>query len=78
MTIDEWERLGKPKLIESDAALKTASGEDLGAIGKINVRGFLDGQRVEFEAILATKVLTQALAQRHQVGRRRVLSCDGG
>ncbi len=36
--------------------LKTASGEDLGAIGKIKVRDCLDGQRVEFEATLATKV----------------------
>ena len=27
MTIDEWERLGKPGIIESDVVLKTASGE---------------------------------------------------
>ncbi len=51
MTIDEWEGLGKPKLIDSDVVLKTASGEDLGASEKIKVRGFLDEQRVEFEAI---------------------------
>jgi hypothetical protein len=36
--------------------LGTASGEDLGAIGKITVRGFLEGQKAEFEAIAATKV----------------------
>ena len=42
--------------METQVVLKAASGEDLGAIGKIKVRGFLDGQKVEFEAILATKV----------------------
>ncbi len=76
MTIDEWERLEKPELIESNVVWKTASGEDLEAVGKIKVRGFLAGERVEFQAILATKV--QVIAQRHQVERRRVLSCDGG
>ncbi len=43
MTIDEWERCGKPRLTESDFALKTASGEDLGTIGKVKVRGWATG-----------------------------------
>ncbi len=56
LTIGAWEGCGKPRLIESDVALKAASGEDLGAIGKIKVRGFLDGQRAELETAQATKV----------------------
>ncbi len=34
MTLEEWERLGKQEIIESDVVLKTASGADLEAIGK--------------------------------------------
>ncbi len=56
MTLQEWERTGKPEITESDVLLKTAIGEDLEAIGKIKVRGYLDGQRVEFEAMLAEDV----------------------
>ncbi len=76
MTKEEWERFGRPKLVESGVALKTASGEDLEAIGKIRVRGFLDGQRVELEAILATKVQRCLLSGIKL--RRRVLVWDGG
>ena len=42
-------------LTETKVKLTTASGEDLGAFGTVKVRGFLNGQRVEFEAVVATK-----------------------
>ena len=42
-------------LTETKVKLTTASGEDLGALGTVKVRGFLNGQRVEFEAVVATK-----------------------
>ena len=42
-------------LTETKVKLTTASGEDLGALGTVKVRGFLSGQRVEFEAVVARK-----------------------
>ncbi len=56
MTMDKWRKLGQPTVQESQAVLRTASGEKLGAIGKVHGRTFLEEQRVEFETIPATKV----------------------
>ena len=55
MTMVEWRRLGEPMLTETKVKLTTASGEDLGALGTVKVRGCLKGQRVDFEAVVATK-----------------------
>ncbi len=48
--------------MDTPIVLGTASGEDRGAIGKITVRGFLEGQKVEFEAIVAAKVKKRLLS----------------
>ncbi len=42
-------------LTETKVKLTTASGEDLGALGIVKVRGFLSGHRVDFEEVVATK-----------------------
>ncbi len=55
MTMVEWRRLGQPMLTETKVKLMTASGEDLGALGTVKVRAWLNGHQVEFEAVLATK-----------------------
>ena len=56
ITLAEWRRLGQPTVTETKVKLTTASGEDLGAVGTVRIRGHLEGHKVEFEAVVATKV----------------------
>ena len=54
--MDEWRKLGQHTVQESQVVLGTASGDNLGAVGKVHARDFLEGQHVELEATLVTKV----------------------
>ncbi len=59
--------------------LGTASGEDLGATGKITIRRFPEGQKVEFQAIVATKVKKRLLScTRLREGGYSLVLHDGG
>jgi hypothetical protein len=40
---------------ETKVTLGTASGNDLGAIGKVHIKVWLEDQTAEFDALLATK-----------------------
>ena len=48
-----WEQLEEPLLQPSTVTLRGANGQDLGAMGKVLVRNFIGGTKVQFIATVA-------------------------
>ena len=48
-----WEQLGEPTLQTTKVTLTEASGQDLGAMGEVQVRSFIGKIKVQFTAVVA-------------------------
>ena len=48
-----WEQLGEPALQTTNVTLRGANGQDLGAMGEVQVRGLIDKIKVHFKAVVA-------------------------
>ena len=48
-----WEQLGEPALQTTNVTLRGASGQDLGAMGEVQVRGFIEKRQVQFKTVVA-------------------------
>ena len=54
ITEKEWHKIGRPKIYKTRMCLTTSCGEDIGVRGKVRVRCYLEGNRMEFTAFLVT------------------------
>ena len=48
-----WEQLGEPTLQTTNVTLRGANGQDLGAMGDVQVRGFIGKIKVQFKVVVA-------------------------
>ena len=48
-----WEQLGEPSLQTTRVTLRGANGQGLGAMGEVQVRGFIGNIKVQFAAVVA-------------------------
>ena len=48
-----WVLLGEPALQTTNVTLRRANGQDLGAMGEVQVRGFVERIKVQFKAVVA-------------------------
>ena len=47
-----WEQLGEPALQTTNVTLRGANGQDLGAMGEVQVRYFIEKIKVQFTAVV--------------------------
>ena len=48
-----WEQLGEPALQTTNVTLRGANGQDLGAVGEVQVRDFIEKRQVQFKTVVA-------------------------
>ena len=48
-----WEQLGEPSLLTTGVTLRGANEQDLGAMGEVQVRGFIGKNQSSFTAVVA-------------------------
>ena len=48
-----WEQLREPALQTTNVTLRGANEQDLGAMGEVQVRGFVEKIKVQFKAVVA-------------------------